>query len=194
MTCVIAETYSSKPASGSVIGKSTDSASRPVAMRIGETRCQYHPLPPAPGISTNVVKLSPLARRQRPLVEVAELVRVGDGPDRDDLATGDVERDDEHRPRRAIEEHSTRLTVDLSHPPLDRAERFGPIVAEEPDDPFPPVHRARESRAFAAAVGVEDDVGREQIHKPAHRAGAGRFEETPRQFVASGPGSLESGP
>src|SRR5205807_9570796 len=45
-------TYRSIPAVGSLTGRSTETVLLPRSSRRGATRCQYHPRPSAPGMST----------------------------------------------------------------------------------------------------------------------------------------------
>src|SRR5919108_4072052 len=101
-------------------------------------------------------------------VQVAQLLRIADSPNRLHEALSDVERDDRDRSPIGTEEHRTWVPVDLHEP---YAADTQTLALSRPPDEQPrhavgPVDGPRERHRLAAAIGVGDDVGGEQTNEP----------------------------
>src|SRR4029450_11916928 len=151
--------------------------------------------------SRPAARARPCPSRRRAVVtrsrrQVAQLLRVADGPDRLDLIVHDVERNHRQRPPVGVDEDRPGLPVDLEvsgpdHAPLQSLLR-GP--EQQTGDVVAAVHGLREGGCLAAAVPVRDDVGGEQREEAVGIALGDRREEPARELLASLPGRLEPRP
>jgi hypothetical protein len=119
---------------------------------------------------------------------MAELVGVDHRVDRLDHAFGHVEPEHADHPAVCVVDHGPRLAVDPGQPEGGVEHPAAAEQAEqEPQDPVPPGQRAPNRLRLAAAIPVEDDVGRDHAKQRAHVAARGRLEEPARELLPGGP-------
>src|SRR5262245_30408290 len=117
--------------------------------------------------------------------EVGELVGVRDDAHGLDLAVGDIERDDGRRPAVGVARQAPRAAVDIHG--LQRDPGGAALGPRDPDhetrDVVAAVERAARRLRLAAAVGVDHDVGREQLDQAVGVAALGGLDESLGQLL-----------